>query len=226
MAELQITLEDLENYIDNCLSSCHLKYDKKFYKISIMSALTMDDSSNAITQQEHAKNAADLWYNKIETNSKLLCGKKYIKIKDTILAFIRATLISGFIDGIILSSINPTNIAIPIVAATSNAALEIHKVIKDSYCLEDNNFCVYFQAVAHHKKHKKFTVEDVKSWFPNDINCKCNITQEKWDCEFISAGKCEYLSKADILNTLEALCDKKILNKTVKKDKVFYQFAR
>lgn len=226
MAELQITLDDLENYIDNCLLSCDLKHDKKLYKISIMSALTMANSSNEIKQHEHAKDAAELWYNKIETNSMLLCGKKYIKIKDVILALIRAALISGFIDSVIFANMAIANPTIPIVATTSNAAIEIHKVIRDAYCLEDNDFCVYFQAVAHHKKHKKFTAEDLISWFPNDNDCKCNITQEKWDCEYNVAGKCEYLSKANISNTLQSLCEKNILKETTKKDKIFYQFKR
>lgn len=223
MAEYQMTINELEEYVDLCIQEYKKKLNKvdwEVYKVALMAALTMKNIHGE-AELDTARNVTTLWNNKIEKNSEFLFGKKYIKIRDIMIPAIRSLLITGFLDGVILS-LSAGSLAIPAIAALSNASFELYNVFKNASELDDLSLCIYLEACNHKKKHKKFTMDELKSWYAQRAS-SCFHTKGKWVCCHDKNGNCS-ITERNLETALKSLCGKGFMILDHKASKEYYKF--
>ena len=69
-------------------------------------------------------------------------------------------------------------------AASANCVVALYSWLKSIEKLEDDDFCVYMQALTHFHQYKEFSMQDLISWFP-ECGKVCNMHNSKWDCDFL-----------------------------------------
>lgn len=217
MAEYNMTYNDLKRFIDRCIEISENKMNLSKYKAEILAALTLNEISD---NSMETSDAISLWENQLGTPSELLLGTRYIRIKDSMIAFVEAACCSGLIDALL--SVDPvTGLTVSVIAGVMMSLRNLFTTVSD---LDDQDFCVYMQAVTHFKTHKFFTKEELLEWFPHDMNLICNMHNSKWDCDFLESDRCSIIVKGGIEKALESL-DKKSLLICEHKDKTdYYKF--
>lgn len=174
--------------------------------------------------QTEVQDSLELWENKIQRNSKLLLGDKYICIQDTILSFVGDALASGFLD----TFINQVANDLPITFSGSIGTfivLAIKDLLNSIAKLDDSELCIYRQAVKNAKKHEEFTLKELKTWLPSENDLTCNLPDA--DCECRESGICKMCQREDLEEILSRLCDKKkVLSSKKVGDEIVYRFKR
>ena len=217
MAEYNMTYEELKNYIDECVEKSESKDDLLRYKAEILAALTTNANNENSSKM---KDMLSLWQNQIGTPSELLLGTRYIRIKDSMIAFIEGACSSGLVD--VLISSNPvTSITVGVISGVMFSLIELFTSVSE---LNDLDFCIYMQAVCHFKRHKIFTKNDLLNWFPHGDNLTCNMHTSRWDCEFFENDKCSIIASDGIEQALESLIEKNLLIKERKEKQNCYKF--
>lgn len=213
MAEYNMTYDELKGFVENCIDNpeSHLTD----YKAAILAAVTTNvNNSNPGETGE----MLSLWENQIGRPSELLLGTHYIRIKDSMLAFIEVACSSGLVDALIAP--NPVS-GITVAYGVAHSLVKLFASVSK---LNDLDFCIYMQAVCHFKAHKLFSKDDLLDWFPHGENLTCNMHNSKWDCEFFDNDKCSILADGGIDKALVSLIEKGLLNQEHKDEQYFYKF--
>ena len=209
MAEYNMTYEDLNDFLEECIRKSDNSEVLRGHRAEILAAITVKNEEDCAAS---VREELELWENQIGRPSELLLGTRYIRIKDSMITFIEAALTSGFADAVIANPENPMKgMSVGIVSGVVIALIEI---FSSASRLEDYDFCVYMQAVTHFRTHREFTLEELTEWFPHGDKAVCNMHNSKWDCEFAGAGDiCSIAAHGRIEEAVRSLCDKKILDK-------------
>lgn len=203
MAEYNMTYDDLKNYIDECIDRVEYKTDLSEHKTEILAALTINENKDHCAAQD----MLSLWENQIGMPSELLLGTRYIRIKDSMIAFLNAAFSSGLADALI--SANPVEgLTVGVVSGVFCALIELFRTVSE---LSDFDFCIYMQAVCHYRTHKLFTKNDLYEWFPHGGSLICNMHNSTWDCEHIENDKCLMTADNRIDRALDSLEKKGLL---------------
>lgn len=216
MAEYNMTYDELKGFVENCIANSESKPRLTEYKAVILAALTANANNNNPSEM---KDMLSLWENQTGRPSELLLGTHYIRIKDSMLAFIEAACSSGLVDALI----GPNSVSGITVAVASGVAHSLVKLFASVSKLGDMDFCIYMQAVCHFKAHKPFSKDDLLDWFPHGGNLTCNMHNSKWDCDFFENDKCSILADGGLDKALVSLIEKNLLKKC-KNKQYFYEF--
>lgn len=202
--------------------SLNHKENDEMKKQIVFSAL-FNDYSNDENGNEDYNQDIEMWNNTVETPSEFLVGKKYIVIKDSVLALIKASIGAGIIDVIIKSIGNTT---IPVLIGT--CAFELYELYSSASELDDGDFCVYYQAMTHYAVRKKegFTIDELKSWLPKKFNDSCNMHNSTWVCDYydIDTDSCSFCDDNKIKTALRSLESKNLINKKKRNNIYHYRF--
>lgn len=87
-----MTYDELKGFIENCIDNCESETFLTEYKAVILVALTTNMNNNSSVEMEDMR---FLWESQIGRPSELLLGTRYIRIKDSMLAFIETACCSG-----------------------------------------------------------------------------------------------------------------------------------
>ena len=222
MAEYNMTYEEIQEFVDNCINKSQDVNILNLHRSEILSAITARDEND---RENHTsiKESIELWENQIGAPSELLLGTRYIVIKDSVITFIEAAFTSGLIDAIIENPQNPmSGVTVGVASGVVFALIEIFKSVSE---LEDYDFCVYMQAVTHFRAHREFTQSDLEQWFPHGSDTNCNMHNSKWDCEyFMPDDTCSMLQQDHLKEALDSLCRKNLLTSKRKEMKWTYTF--
>lgn len=217
MAEYNMTYNELKIFVDKCIDGAEKKANLSEHKVEILAALTVNSSSDNSTEM---KDIISLWDNQIGKPSELLLGTRYIRIKDSMIAFIEVACCSGLVDALI--SNNPVaGITVGVISGILRSLIGFFTSVSN---LDDLDFCIYMQAVCHFKAHKPFTKNDLREWFPHGENLICNMHNSKWDCEFIENDKCSMLTDTGIEQALDSLTGKGLLIRERSEKQYFFKF--
>lgn len=217
MAEYRIMYDELKDFIAGCTENSNNKEELSKYNAEILVALTKNIENDNPTEM---KDMISLWKNQIDIPSQLLLGTRYIRIKDSILAFINGACASGLMDAIIFAN-GVRGITVGIASGVVLSLIELFTSVSD---LDDLDFCIYMQAVCHFKTHKEFSEKELWEWFPHNENLTCNMHNDKWDCEFFEKDKCTILKDDGINKALESLIYKGLLKRKRKDNQYIYIF--
>lgn len=222
MAEYNMTYEEIQEFVNNCISKSEDVNTLSSHRSEILTAITARDENDR-ENDTSIKESIELWENQVGTPSELLLGTRYIVIKDFVINFIEAAFSSGLIDAIISNFQNPkSEISVRHAFGVVSALSEIFKSVST---LEDYDFCVYMQAVTHFRAHRKFTQRDLEHWFPHGNNTNCNMHNSKWDCEHLmNDDTCNMLQQDYLKAALDSLCRKNLLITEQEKTEYVYRF--
>lgn len=223
MAEYKMSYDELQKFVEDAISNSKGDKDKLLsHKSEILTALTGVFSDETMANKKEQDQLMELWTNQEREKSKLLLGKRYIRIHDGMLTFLEAFLTGGAFD-IILES-NKQNVSLSeaiTVGALSTVVLSLVHLFREAAKLEDFDFCLYKQAVANHYEKSEFTEEDIISWYP--IDGTCNIHTKKWNCCHLShVNKCG-INIDNIRETISLLEKKGILDFRYENEKKIYK---
>ncbi len=220
MAEYYISYKELENLLDQYIAEAADGTQLIEHKAEILSALTGDYEQE---NWDSAKEMISLWENQINTPSQLLLGSRYIRVQQIMLNFLKVACVSGLIDALIvyISQGNFTGFTVSVGSGIAVALWELFTTVKK---LDDWDFCGYMQATTHFREYNEFTIEDLKSWFPDAERPICNMHNNTWDCDYLEEATdiCKMLQKQALEKALKSLYDKGLL--MAKKDARKYVF--
>lgn len=224
MAEYYISYADLEDYLTNLINVKDVK-NKRFLignRAAILAALTGDFEENS---SSGVKNSVALWQNLISEPSQLIVCRKYIQIQSVLCDFLEIAINSGAIECMISFFDNPANTAFPLTGMLS-IAWGLWKIFSSIKELDDRDFCVYMQATTHFREYKEFTIDELKSWFPNEATQICNMHNSTWDCKFLNCDDtCTMLCGQNLHKAIRSLLNKGLLVEIKKCDhKKKYKF--
>ena len=77
------------------------------------------------------------------------------------------------------------------------------------------------QVVTHYYEKKRFTKDDVISWYP--ISGVCNMHTDKWNCKHAGANDICGVTLDDIDWILNSLVEKKILDRKQNENILLYK---
>lgn len=208
MAEYHITYEEIAKIVDGAILNAEKQDNLRLYQPAIMAAITGD------FEQDNRKEIPEmitLWENMIGDQSQLLLGTRYIRIQGTMIELIKLSLTSGFVDAVISYTLgNPIGLGVSTIFAVVFALYDIWgKASK----LEDDDFCVYMQAVSHFHEFTEFTEDDMLGWFPHGERSICNMHNSTWRCDYLGENDICTIDKEKIRNALRSLKSKNILDK-------------
>ena len=219
MAEYYLSYHDMYYFVENNIN----KNDDNVvgYKAEILTAFT---------GSFEGKNTCDisqmvaLWDNQILQPSELLLGTRYIRVSEAAICFIEVALASGLLDGLIQFILGqPLKLEISIGSAI---VLSVKNLLSSVCSLDDWDFCVYLQAVTHFRKHKKFSKNDLISWFP-EFSTQCNMHTSKWECSHRDENdKCKINESKQIDDALSSLELKGIIKKNFEQNNYTFQFNK
>lgn len=218
-----MTVGELENMIDQAYQANKEQYADVVdlqnidVKSILLTALTMPEN-DFISDEDIALESIQLWSQRIEKKSELLLGTKYISIKDTVINLLLAIISSGALEVIVQLALGNVTSAISVPSTLVGLVTAFRNIFKSASSLSDDDFCVYFQALIHNKKHKKFKFNELCEWFKACQNESCKIQQEKWDCAFCKDGLCK-ITTDNIKDAVKSLLNKKILISITKQGK-------
>ncbi len=223
MAEYNMTYNDLKELIEQYIQKSDDEENLSKYKAEILSALTAgNDIDISRENQKDVSDMVTLWQNQIKEPSQLLLGTRYIRIKDCMIVFLKIALTSGLIDWMIGMNFGLKTIS---VATSADIVFGLKDVLKCISKLDDWDFCIYNQAVYHYKTHKEFTKDEMLAWLPCGEKPKCNMHDEKWDCEYLDDNdNCLMVSSDKVDSALESLIVKNLLEKQKKDGQTTYKF--
>lgn len=211
MAEYSITYEEIQDFVDDCISRAENPDFLKKYRLEILSAITAQDYYLDNNCQAAIRNSMELWKNQIASPSRLLLGKRYITIKDTVINLIEGLIVSGFID-VLIQKINNEPVALT-VSGIGTIVFALIRVFESAKELEEFDFCIYMQAMTHFKEHEEFTIDDLKQWLPHDKRVRCNMHDSRWDCSHRQKDdSCGILDGTHLDDALKSLIQKNILD--------------
>lgn len=222
MAEYNMTYEEVSEFIEECIQKSENITELDKHRAEILAALTVSEDD----VQTSVKETIELWENQIGTPSELLLGTRYIRIKDSMIAFIQIAFTSGLVDAFIANPVDPIKNMALTGAAISGVVFSLISLFTSASHLNDDDFCIYLQAVTHFRAHKEFTLDDLMGWFPQANDNVCNMHNSKWDCEYLDEnGLCTIMSENKINDALKSLCEKKLLKKSKINGVYTYTFA-
>lgn len=219
MAEYYLSYNEMYLFVEKNLNTSDSNVVK--YKAEILTALTgnFDEKKTSdITEM------VSLWNNQIFQPSELLLGTRYIRVSEVAICFIEAALTSGLIDGLIQFILGqPLKLEISIVSAI---VLSVKKLMSSVCSLDNWDFCIYMQAVTHFREYKKFTKDDLLSWFP-EFSTKCNMHNSKWECSYCDENdNCKINALENIDDALTSLELKGIIRKNFEQNNYTFQFNK
>ncbi|MDO5148813.1 MAG: hypothetical protein Q4D76_05405 [Oscillospiraceae bacterium] len=226
MANYHITNSEFYDILKN-INDVNNNDDLNIEKQIVFSALFNEYSNN--TDNYDVDDNIELWNNKMEAPSELLVGKKYILIKDSVLELVKTCISSGFVKRLIEDKGINNSITGITADVVRYVVVPLCDIFRKASKLEDNDFCIYYQAMTHNMHHSKdgFTIDDIKKWLPNSSNCTCNMHNSKWNCDYyeIQGDKCNFLDDEKINASISSLEKKSLLIKEKKQDgKYHYRF--
>jgi len=222
MSEFYINYSEIEKFVDECINSTEDNERLKKRKADILVALTGDLKNN----NDEVKEMVSLWQNQQEKPSQLLLNNKYIRIDQVMMEFFKVACTSGLLDMFIEYFAHEEIPAFTFATSTS-VVFGLWDLFSSVSELNDWDFCVYLQAVKHHKKHKAFTFEELKSWLPSGEDAVCNIDTDIWECDYMGENKtCKILVDEKLEEALESLQRKGLLYSKKEDKRYTYRFKR
>ena len=223
MAEYYISYEELEKLIDQYIEDSVDNVQLTEHKAEILAALTGDYEQN---NWDFAKEMISLWENQINEPSQLLLSSRYIRVQQSMLDFLKVFCVSGLIDALIIyiSQGSFAGFTVSVGSGITVALWELFAAVKK---LDDWDFCIYMQATTHFREHSEFTMEELKSWLPNEENPVCNMHNNKWECDYLEENdSCDIICEDRIKQALKSLYDKGLLGLRKENHKYFYKFKK
>lgn len=231
MAEYHMTYEEIASIVDKAISETEEKDNLRLYQPAIMAAITGD------YEQGNCKEVPEmvaLWENMIAEPSQLLLGTRYIRIQGAMIELIKLALTSGFVDTVISSAVVASGVSAasaavvaPGVSAASAVVFALYDIFGKASKLEDDDFCVYLQAVTHFREHTEFTEEELMSWFPHGEHPRCNMHNSTWRCDYLGDNDICTIQEEKVQSALKSLKTKGILDQTKGNDgKYVFHFKR
>lgn len=229
-AEYSMMCEELSDYVKECygLGEDGSKLSESdLEKIScVLAALTGNYDIHRLDLPKQTDNLICTWENELSVSkNEFVIGKHYIRISGILLFFISAAASTGLLDmgiqqftagtPILISASQPVNVVLGLV--------QWFQTVQD---LDDDDFCVYMQAVTHSKQHKQFTENELLNWFPHGENQTCNMHNSKWDCAFLNrSDMCEIIAKDKLNDSIKSLEKKKLLKSVTGSDMKTFRFV-
>lgn len=223
MAEYYISYFDLEDFLTKLIDAegVNNKQFLKRNKAALLAALTGDFEDNS---SSGVKNLVTLWHNFMSEPSQLRVCRKYIQIQSVLCDFLEIAITSGVIEYMMLYFVNPANAVFPLTGALS-IAWGLWKIFSSIKELNDRDFCVYMQATTHFHTHKEFTIDELKSWFPNKMPLTCNMHNSTWNCDYLkSDDSCSILCDQKLDDAVKSLLEKGLLDKIENCEPKKYKF--
>lgn len=225
MAEYYISYEELEKLIDQYIEDSVDNVQLTEHKAEILAALTGDYEQN---NWDSAKEMISLWENQINEPSQLLLGSRYIRVQQSMLEFLKIFCTSGLVVSLIACIPQHNFVGITFSVESGIAIVialwELFAAVKK---LDDWDFCIYMQAATHFREHSEFTMEELKSWLPNEENPVCNMHNNKWECDYLEENdSCNIICEDKIKQALKSLYDKGLLGLRKENHKYFYKFKK
>lgn len=217
MAEFYMTYDEIFSFIDQIIRDNSELQSLQEYQPEIMASVMR---SYDISNHKEATDSVDFWKNMISNPTQLRVGTYYIRVQGAMLEFIKIALCSGLVDAIISSSIQATTLQLT-VATTSQIVVALSSLFGCVSKLEDDDFCVFMQAVTHFREHKPFTEEELINWFPKSEKPVCNMHNSTWRCDFILDKDTCGMTPSQIKEALKSLQGKGILKSKKNKDGVY-----
>lgn len=219
MAEYHMTYEEIASVVDEAIREAKEQENLQAYQPAIMAAITGD------YEQDNLKEIPEmitLWKNMIAKPSQLLLGTRYIRIQGVMIEVIKLALTSGFVDALI-TYITGGSVGFSVSLGTT-VAITLYDLFGRASKLEDDDFCVYLQAMTHYHQYRAFTEEDLMDWFPHGGNDICNMHNSTWRCDHLKDGDICGVDRQKIQSALNTLRCKGIL-KREKDDNGQYTFC-
>ena len=84
------------------------------------------------------------------------------------------------------------------------------------------------QATTHFREYSEFTIEDLKSWFPDVEHPICNMHNNTWDCDYLeeSTDFCKMIQLQKLEQALKSLYDKGLLMMKKEEHKYVFKFKK
>lgn len=223
MAEYFMSYKELSELIDEFIDKSEDKEALVSHRSEIMSAITGEFYQQNV---EIVQDTIALWNNQDLARDEAVWGTKYIRIHNIMISFLEAALCSGFVDAIIQYA-STSNIAGFTVSAGASIALALWKIFTSVKSLDDWDFCVYMQAVTHFRKHKEFSIEELRDWLPSDKKPKCNMHSDNWKCDHRDKNdQCLLRNGKRLQYALDSLMDKGVLSRTTEHGVYHFRFVK
>lgn len=220
MAEYHMTYEEIYSVVSEAIFQSENPKMLQEYQPAIMAAITGNYEED---QKDEISEMIALWDNMIKEPSQLLLGTRYIRIQDVMVELIKLALTSGVVDAVI-TFVNSGTVAVGI-APIAAVAIGLHDFWGRVSRLEDDDFCIYYQALTHYHKNIEFTEEELADWFPHGENKICNSHNSTWHCDYLQQDDSCGMDSDRLQKALKSLVCKGILKKSENGDgKYVFQF--
>lgn len=221
MAEYYISYNDLRNITDEYIAQSESRDLLERYKAEILAALTGDFEQNNL---DSAQEMITLWENQTQMPSQLLLGTRYIRVQQSMIDLLKTALTSGVIEAIILYETQGNSKGFTVSLGLS-IAIKIWDLFNDAKTLDDWDFCIYMQAVTHFKKHKGFTMKEIREWMPTVSAPNCNMHNSTWNCDYLNDDDtCSIREEQKLDYAIKSLCDKELLAKSKDGNEYVFKF--
>lgn len=222
MAEYHMTYEEISAIVDEALGATKNQGNLRTYQSAIMAAITGNYEQN---NYQEVPEMITLWENMIAEPSQLLLGTRYIRVQGAMIEFIKIALTSGLVDAII-THITEGSLAGFSVSVGATVAIAIYDLFGKVSKLDDDDFCVYFQATTHFHEFTRFTEKDLLSWFPHGGNTVCNMHNSTWQCDYLLDTDTCNIDSQRIQDAIKSLISKGILEREKDDGKYYFCFKR
>lgn len=211
MGYYQYTKTEFENLIKECIKTGTVQISEEN-----ISKITNELFTKIVSEEFND----DLPINETqETNAQLYMLGKHIKIHDLIVdsfykIFKNPELLLNVINNSFNSNFNNLNqLKLPIeISILVSSLFKIISFIKEYIInLDNDEFCVYFQAFTHYGEKHSFSIEDVKNW--TSYLSQCNMKNKRWCCPYLIDSKKCNKDKIDFEKIIDKLQNKKIFIK-------------
>lgn len=222
MAEYYISYDEMDKLVDELIKQSSNEPFLQSYKAEIMAALTGDFEQN---RTQTINEMLFFWGNQVKIPSQFLLGSRYIQLNQVILDLLKVMFTTGFLE-MLIGSFSQGELTGLSLTVGGGIVFGLSDLLKNVKTLNDWDFCVYMQAVTHYRQHKKFTMEEMRSWMPSESKPTCNMHNDTWACEYydFTTDNCSIFEGDRLEQAIRTLQDKNLLKKTTTDDKIYYQF--
>lgn len=209
MAEYYISYEELEELINDTISSLEENEILHDHKPEILAALTGDFGQSPTNTKEMVA----LWENQISNPSTLLIKHRYILIESSMIEFLRLTITSGILEALITYVSAGTPLAMSLTLG-GTIAFSIWDFFNSVKTLDNWDFCIYKQIIANSSVNDEFSIYDLQKWMPSKGCPDCNMAEDTWDCDFKDKENprlCTIMNEQRLNLSLKSLYDKGLI---------------
>lgn len=239
-AEYYMSYEQLNEMFTQLRSSIEEEYkgEKEFLDKNLSIILAALTSREDTRQKRAYKENYELWENIISNPSQGALDHIKVTLQGKVLGTVYLMCSVGFFYemGQVFSAPITPETAIPLAVSAAGTVGALVAFLQVVNTLEDDDFCIYMQALTHFRKHKKFSVDEMLEWFPHGDNRVCNMHNSDWQCDYWDreTDLCNMCwdeensreTQAKVQNAIDNLTNnKKLLIREKIDGKYFYRFC-